>query len=643
MKQQPTNISHNLTEWAFLALVVLSIGIGGCPNSPLAELIQEQFASSNNDPVQDNIPTLPQPIVLSAGTSGNTARIEFAVDESDPNVNEILGFNAYRSEQSGTGYVIQRAFARFEERVFQDTSARPGITYYYVMTSVDRLGNESEHSEEVAIQIPLAANQIVVHADEITGTLCTNAMGVTDLNTDDMDFSSDEFKSQISDLGIQWWRVSMGRWDAGRVLDEQEIVEREVFFGTTLADAQNPALYRWTYLDRVMANALASGATPIISLDTMPRSLAQNTELLFRAPILSWSDNVRNSPPANNEVFAEVVKRIIMHYVEGWGDGQQLNLPYWELWHAPDVDQTFGSAASVYWTGTQQQFYDMYTTCHQTVKSHFGDTIHFGGAAFANPASIEPFLLALSAQNITPDFVSFIANNDLPTEIANVAQTVVDTLETLHIESVETFLVGFNMGLPLPGLSDPATFLLPNAKFDTSLHAIHYLAVFKSLCDLGISVALHDGLRDLAAGVTEELADALNTGLITRDHETKPASVTCQTLALLAEYGNRLQIEPASAVALASSNNDRNEITLILANTNAEEMIFPLDIRDMPWGPLDSFDWSLEVLNDDIFTATGDFGGRLGGTAIGKHLAIEPTLPGYSLLKLVVIGPESES
>ncbi|OGL43467.1 MAG: hypothetical protein A2161_13675 [Candidatus Schekmanbacteria bacterium RBG_13_48_7] len=67
---------------------------------------------------------------------------------------DVAGYNIYRSELPGRGYVkindvlIERSF-------FSDMSIKKGITYYYVITSVDQaeIPNESSYSTEISATI----------------------------------------------------------------------------------------------------------------------------------------------------------------------------------------------------------------------------------------------------------------------------------------------------------------------------------------------------------------------------------------------------------------------------------------------------------------------------------------------------------
>jgi fibronectin type 3 domain-containing protein len=60
---------------------------------------------------------------------------------------DLAGYNVYRSTRSGKGHakLTDKALTR---TIFSDERAKQGVVYYYIITAVDRVGNESAASEE---------------------------------------------------------------------------------------------------------------------------------------------------------------------------------------------------------------------------------------------------------------------------------------------------------------------------------------------------------------------------------------------------------------------------------------------------------------------------------------------------------------
>jgi fibronectin type 3 domain-containing protein len=66
---------------------------------------------------------------------------------------DLAGYFVYRARQSGTGYERLTPQA-LRAQNFSDLGLEAGVPLYYVVTAVDREGNESGYSEE-AIATPL--------------------------------------------------------------------------------------------------------------------------------------------------------------------------------------------------------------------------------------------------------------------------------------------------------------------------------------------------------------------------------------------------------------------------------------------------------------------------------------------------------
>ncbi|MEW5848955.1 MAG: carboxypeptidase regulatory-like domain-containing protein [Myxococcota bacterium] len=77
------------------------------------------------------------------------ARLDLRWDA--PPQRNVAGYNVYRSTTSGGGYVkLNGALHVHEALMYPDLTAAIGTTYFYVVTAVDDLGNESDFSTEVS-------------------------------------------------------------------------------------------------------------------------------------------------------------------------------------------------------------------------------------------------------------------------------------------------------------------------------------------------------------------------------------------------------------------------------------------------------------------------------------------------------------
>jgi len=99
-------------------------------------------ASPNEGALSDTlavktIPSIPQNLNAIGGDSVITLTWDSVKDAENPKLNENLaGYNVYRSETDGTGYILIGS-ASAEETSFEDLSVENNVTYYYVITAFD--------------------------------------------------------------------------------------------------------------------------------------------------------------------------------------------------------------------------------------------------------------------------------------------------------------------------------------------------------------------------------------------------------------------------------------------------------------------------------------------------------------------------
>lgn len=95
-------------------------------------------------------PPVPQNLIAVAGEG----RVDLTWDAST--ADDLAGYFVYRSTQSGTGYARVNSKATAGQTLADTGPLQAGTMYFYVVTAVDREGNESRFSAEVSA-VPLEA------------------------------------------------------------------------------------------------------------------------------------------------------------------------------------------------------------------------------------------------------------------------------------------------------------------------------------------------------------------------------------------------------------------------------------------------------------------------------------------------------
>jgi xylan 1,4-beta-xylosidase len=120
---------------------------------------------------------------------------------------------------------------------------------------------------------------------------------------------------------------------------------------------------------------------------------------------IEWTKRKYNvNPPLDNEKWAAICCGIIRHYNEGWANGFHYNIKYWEIWNEADC-------RSGNWTGTHEQYFNLYEIAAKTIKNNFPD-VKVGGPASCGPVSRKDGVIV--ASDFVNTFLSFCQKKSVP-------------------------------------------------------------------------------------------------------------------------------------------------------------------------------------------------------------------------------------
>lgn len=219
------------------------------------------------------------------------------------------------------------------------------------------------------------------------------------------------------------------------------------FLGQTLEDARNPGKYDFSTIDAFATRADALGLELFPTLATTPPQLSV--------------DGSSFGPPKDLDVYKEVIRHVILHLTQGWADGHQFRIPYWEVWNEPDIADAPGPLAGYFWTGSRQQYFDLYAALARMVKSIVPVPGHppykIGGPALClvnDGAWAEPFLEYCDAHALPLDFFSFHKYHDEPEAFARLIDKFHGMLGKFpRFRDTELVLNEWNMKAPFETIS----------------------------------------------------------------------------------------------------------------------------------------------------------------------------------------------
>ncbi len=107
------------------------------------------------------------------------------------------------------------------------------------------------------------------------------------------------------------------------------------------------------------------------------------TKTFYRlgSKIEHWKKKYNTLPPKDFKKWAVICEHIIRHYTEGWADGFNYDMEYWEIWNEPDLFPDDAEHKTT-WGGTKAEFFEFYRIAAKHLKECFPH-LKIGGPAVA--------------------------------------------------------------------------------------------------------------------------------------------------------------------------------------------------------------------------------------------------------------------
>jgi hypothetical protein len=309
------------------------------------------------------------------------------------------------------------------------------------------------------------------------------------------------------------WRVGLGRWEAATQLlpsltdgtpcpiptpasaapagasDLDLIAARDWFTddgaAVALADTADGSRYALAYARSALDTALAFGAKPFVSVDSMPRALAVNRTPQRDNCLWTFENRVSNVRPADPTVFAAALIGALERLRLGSDGEPGRPFTHVELWNEPELptfwDRSFEDGA-----GELDRFFQMAITTLVALDAWRAASPHpeiqalrFGLASFAAAETAVRVIEAFDTTtlpggaHVPLDFLSFHAYFDDPRAIVAAAASVRSARDaSTHYGGLELALAEWGPDLAAHASdSDYAASMAP------ALHAASVLAL----------------------------------------------------------------------------------------------------------------------------------------------------------------------
>jgi xylan 1,4-beta-xylosidase len=154
-------------------------------------------------------------------------------------------------------------------------------------------------------------------------------------------------------------------------------------------------LYNFLYVDKVFDFLLSVGLKPFVEFGFMPSDLASGDQTVFY-----WRGNV--TPPKDLAKWKELIRSFLLHCIDRYGFDEVASW-YFEVWNEPNVPDDF-------WGGTQEQYFALYRTTAEAVKSVSPD-LRVGGPASSffvdgKPPWVDELIAYCDAETLPLDFIT---------------------------------------------------------------------------------------------------------------------------------------------------------------------------------------------------------------------------------------------
>ena len=209
---------------------------------------------------------------------------------------------------------------------------------------------------------PISGKMHVDFSNEIGKIKAMHAVGQPPFGSSYRTFNFEPI-NYLKDAHIPYSRLH----DVGGVFAGNRFVDIPNIFRDFDADVDDPASYAFEFTDVLIEGIISHGVMPMFRL-----GVTIENQFNIRA--------FRIHPPKDFKKWAQICEHIIRHYNEGWANGFHYGIEYWEIWNEPDNGR-YGMMENQMWTGTPEQYFELYDVTSKHLKACFGDKIKVGGYA----------------------------------------------------------------------------------------------------------------------------------------------------------------------------------------------------------------------------------------------------------------------
>ncbi len=250
-----------------------------------------------------------------------------------------------------------------------------------------------------------------------------------------------------------------------------------VIFPRWEADPDDPACYDFASSDTRISAIVTNGFRCFYRLGTSWKGRRREPINDPPGTRRDAQDRVVHEADVNDfRKWARVCVQTARHYTAGWKDGFRYPIEYWEIWNEPDL-------AAQFWTGTPEQYYQLYEQAARALKA-FNPRFKVGGPACTGGLRreyVEDFIRYCAERDVPLDFFSWHSYGGRdefnPYDYRRAAERIRRALDQHGFRETENIQTEWNAGISRRLFSD------------TPAGAAFYASVLANLLDADVAHA----------------------------------------------------------------------------------------------------------------------------------------------------------
>ncbi len=357
----------------------------------------------------------------------------------------------------------------------------------------------------------------------------------------------------------------------------------------TSFNPNNPTHYHWNNTDNLITSILTNDYSIYFRLGTSYPS--KNYILQPQYPPSNTGGN-----STNFSKFAQLAVNTIRHYNNGWNNGFNHNIEYWEIWNEPN---------GLFWDGTPIQFFKMYKAVSMAIKANnpyvkVGALGSHTSTTYSDSATFrEDFISYCNANNLALDFYSWhVYGMKNPYGLMKLNNKIKTTLITYNYPNTESHISEINaFALKSGGLHE----LIRSAK-----GATYYLSLMLTAQEAGISkMFIYPSniiFKETNSAVLSWTKSA--NALKAFNHMRINAPIIVQSSGNEV-IPNDLDDESLNFMTLASKNASDEKLYIIVSNFASSNTNYKINIANLPWESTSPTKVTKDIINEaNNFTET---------------------------------------